>query len=142
MDDPGSEAAAPMDSPAPVTPLSRKRPRHSDEDPLPIPKRPRVTEASKISCSSEDEEAAAAFDEFPEDNALFECSQDSSDVETSGVDLMKAQEPELSGNDLFLLYRARRQNRVRNFSVHFTIGVLYLGLQYTHQKILLSDLKR
>lgn len=135
VDDVGSKTAAPTDPPAPVTPLSRKRPRHSDDNPLPFTKKSRIAGSSDSPCSNE-EDTAAVFDNFPEDDALFECSQSSNDGYTS-VDPLK-----LSGNDLFLSCRARRQNRVRNFSVQFTIGLLYLGLQYTHQKILLSDLKR
>lgn len=143
VDDPDNGTAAPMDSPAPVTPLPRprKRPRHGGDDPLPNPKRPKVTEPGTISCSSEVERGAAAFDEFPGDDGLFECSQDSNEC-TKGDPLKASAGKRMTGNERYLFCRGRRQSTVRNFSVQYTIAMLYLGLQYTEQKILLSDLKR
>lgn len=124
VDDPSSR------TPAPVTPLSKKRPREANDDPLPSPKKPRIAGSSDAPCSDGED---TTFDTFPEDDVLFECSQSS----TAPMDPRK-----LSGNDLFMSYRAKRQSKIRNFSVTFTIGLLYLALQYTHQKIMLSDLKR
>lgn len=141
VDDPATGS----NSPAPVTPLprNRKRVRHSgDDDSLPTTKRPR---ASVKSCSDKGEEAAVGavvFDKFPADNLFFfECSQDSI-VEGSEVGGLSNDGKKLSGYELFLLNRTRRQSNVRSFSVRYTIGLLYLGLQYTHQKILLPDLTR
>ena len=47
------------------------------------------------------------------------------------------------GNDLYLLRRTeRKQHKTDFFSMRFTVGLLYLGLLYSRQKVLLPDLTR
>lgn len=136
LDDLGSAAAA-----SPVTPMpqNRKRSRHSgDDDPLPTtPKRPRSSATDNGEASVD-----VVFDEFPVDSALFECSQGSTRVEGGDAGQSNATTADVSGNEAFLLNRAKKMNNVRSFSVRHTVGLVYLGLRYTHQKILLPDFTR
>lgn len=148
VDNPGSETTT-SDPPTPSTPLARnlKRPRCSDDDdnaddgddPLPNP--------PKRLRKSVDDEAAAVFDCFPTDSGLFDCRQDSEgendvegndDVEESG----DVKVEKLSGNQLFLSNRSRRQSKIKTFPIRYTIGMLYLALRYTNQQVLLPDLMR
>ncbi len=141
-----------VQSPAgPSRPQKRTR---SGEDPLPTPKRPKVGESRlKGSASGKGNvcigtkgKSAAVFDNFPEDNSLFTSSQDSC-VEPVEEDLIQGEttpktKERLSGNDLYLARRAKRRQNVGFFSVKYTIGLLYLGLLYTHQKVLPSEMMR
>lgn len=160
--------SAPIDSSGSPS-LSLKRSRHDDDDdddPLPNPK--------KIKGSSNGAETTVAFDEFPEDDSLFDFSQDSfvespttgkgktkrktaatgKDKRTSvgkgKVALNKSPATPMAksgkavvGNDLYLLRRTERgRHKIDFFSVRFTVGLLYLGLLYARQKVLLPDLTR
>ena len=53
----------------------------------------------------------------------------------------KSQE-RLMGNALYMAERVKRRSRVQYFSIQYTIGLLYLGLLYTHQKVLPFELMR
>lgn len=145
-------------------PKSKKRTRFDLDNEVPTPKRPRVAKSLRkkvLSSETSKGKSTSVFDEFPEDSILFDCSQDSilegamqEDEELSPcpddnrVGATDSPTPGgvgekiTSGNDLYLLQRAKRQLKVQYFSVKFTIGLLYLGLLYTHQKILPSDLVR
>lgn len=48
----------------------------------------------------------------------------------------------VTGNELYLMHRAKRRQKTKYFTVRFTAGLLYLGLLYTQEKILLADLTR
>ena len=81
--------------------------------------------------------APSTFDEFPGDSILFQSSQES--VEEPG-----GKEAKRDGNDLFLLKRKEQRNTrfLSYFPISLTISMMYLGLLFTDQKILLSDLAR
>jgi hypothetical protein len=131
-----------------LVPGKRKRPC-GDGDPLPTTpnrKRPRFNIEPQDN-EREEEEEVAMFDEFPSDSALFENSiveEGNGEGVRSGVDPSSAtgKGKTLSGNNLLLFNRTRHKCKVKTFNVRNTIGMLYLALQYTHQKILLSDLNR
>lgn len=84
MDDPVSATptTACRAAQTPCTSLSKKRPRselHSGDDPLPTPKRPKTAKSRKKLRSGGEKDKGketAVFDTFPEDDALFGCSQD------------------------------------------------------------------
>lgn len=89
---------------------------------------------------------AEASNEILNDSFLFkeESDEDSDSVEEEGPSSPAECEGEasVSGNDLYMLRRAKRRQKVKYFSLKYTIGLLYLGLLYTHQRILPADLMR
>lgn len=127
-----------VNSPSTSQPLKRTRLDLDDErgDPLPSSKRPKVTKSP--GSASGKGKAAAVFDEFPEDSFLFGGQMQDS---VEGAEEDEATQTPV-GNDLYLLRRAKRRLKVQFFSVKYSVGALYLGLLYTHQKILPSDLVR
>ena len=149
-----------VQSPAgPSQPHKRTR---TSEDPLPTPKRPKVTAGSpslkrltpgkgKFASGTQGKgKLAAQFDDFPEDSCLFKDSQDSIvEPDEDSMEAEMSEEPStpktderLSGNDLYLARRAKKRHNIQYFSIKYTIGLLYLGLLYTNQKVLPSDLNR
>ena len=103
------------------------------------------------------EVAAAEFDEYPEDSFLFKSSQNSL-VEEEGLMVEEGEqltkekrggkwctdkdEKRLSGNELYLLRRRSKLQTVQYFSVRYTVGLVYLALLFTCQRILLCDFSR
>ena len=75
-----------------------------------------------------------SFDAFPDDEHLFSSDSDQSDQLALG----------LSGEDLWS-HNARKKRNTKNpeqFTIKFTVGVLYLALLYTQQSILPVDMAR
>lgn len=158
-----SHSATPTNLMSPMTGSCRpqKRNRTECDGNVPTPKRSKTTKSLKrVLPSSSKGKSTASFDEFPSDSVLFDCSRDNlpeeSDEEDESPlppDVPEGQDPPspagvggegsiVSGNELYMLRRAKRRQKVKYFTVKFTIGLLYLGLLYTHQKILPSDLMR
>ena len=132
--------------PTPSTPLAhnRKRPRCNDDGDDPLPNTPK-----RLRPSADDDgmKAAALFDNFPPDDGLLDCSLDITVRDEGDDDVVKGngvvkEGKRLLGNELFLSNRTARRSAVKNISIQYTIGVLYLALQYTNQRVLLPDFTR
>ena len=90
-------------------------------------------------------EESVMFDKFPEDENLFDnsldCSLGDSANGDGGDEGNKAQG--VTGNDLYVLLRKTKKIRtVQYFSIRYTIGMVYLGLLFSNQKVLTSELSR
>ena len=159
-----SNPTTPSCSTSTATPsCSRKRKMADCNGDAPAPKRSKLSLNRKHKSSK----LPATNDQLPSDSFLFDETQNSFTelreegggtnshdvspdvVEEGGKDLPSlpvaagaAGAAGLSGNELYMFWRKRKWSRVRFFTVKFTIGLLYLGLMYTHQRILPSDLMR
>ena len=86
---------------------------------------------------------AALNDTFPDDDHLF---ADDSDEEDRLSDEREGSPVELTGQELYMKYKAVRQKHALPgpyfFTMKHTVPLTYLSLLYTQQNILLADLVR
>ena len=81
---------------------------------------------------------------FLSDSCLFEPSvedivDDKSDFEEEERDI----DPEdLFGDDLHKYYKVKKRGSAHYLSIRLTISLLYLGLLFSNQKVLLCDITR
>lgn len=89
--------------------------------------------------------------EYQSDSCLFENTQedllDDGSTSSEGEDSDEEEKDEvvqehLFGDKLHLFFKAKDPRKVCYFTIRSTISLLYLGLLFTNQKVLLCDLTR
>ena len=100
------------------------------------------SEAKRARCSSPTDCMAASCNpldsSLPSDSLLFEDNNTKDEQTTEGLESGFHRDPD----KLHIHYRRTRKGRVSCLSIRLTLGLVYLGLLFSKQNLLLADLSR
>ena len=118
----------------------------SKKSKLTLPKPPTQLNSSKAEEMNEYLSDSCLFETTREDlcgdGSTFNDCGDKDEEEEQGALVKEVDRKDLFGDELYLFFKSKDPRRRRYFTIRFTISLLYLGLLFTNQNVLLCDLTR